>query len=285
MKLSIMPAYFSRKRSGTGHRSMLECVELCKNAGFDVIDFGAVNGCNLNNDGWEKDAHRLAEDIAKLGVVIDQAHAPFEYKKYANMDVFKESLRRTFEGSAICGVKNIVIHADIYEKHYQEYKSDEALTAMYDFYAPYVEQAKKQGLGVAVENLFEYGIPAGERRRFTSTVEEQIAIIDKFNDPCVTACWDFGHGYVAYGEDHIAALEKLEGRLSCTHVHDNYYKKDLHLPPFMGNIKWEDVMAYLKKANYKGTFTFEPVYGTQPDELVVSFVESLYKTGEYLLSL
>lgn len=285
MELSIMASFLRRRRNEKELRSMHQCAELCKKAGFNKIDVGGLDGCHIEEDDWENYAYALANSLSKLGVEADQAHAPSQYQKFASMAHYKEILRRVFKVSAILGVKYIVIHTDIYDKHYQDYNAEEALDMAYDFYAPYVEQAKKDGLGVAVENLFEYGIPKGERRRFSSTVEEQIAIIDRFNDPCVTACWDFGHGFVAYENDHISALEKLGARLSCTHVHDNYYKKDLHLPPYMGNIKWEEVMSYLKKNNYSGTFTYELVYGTIPDELIEMFLENLYKTGQYLLSL
>ena len=88
--------------------------------------------------------------------------------------------------------------------------------------------------------VFEKEKDDKSRVRFSSFVEEQIAIIDKYNDPLVTACWDTGHGNASYGYDEsIEAMKLLGSRLTSTHIHDNYYKIDLHCPVFLGNTKWE----------------------------------------------
>ena len=71
----------------------------------------------------------------------------------------------------------------------------------------------------------------------------------------------------------------------CTHVHDNYYAKDLHLPPFMGDANWEELMQTLKEIGYKGDLTFEMVYGNLTNEGVMPFMKNLYATGETLVKL
>ena len=134
-----------------------------------------------------------------------------------------------------------------------------------------------------IENLFDRD--DGIRTRFTSYIEEQKAIIDKFNDPCVTACWDFGHGQVSYGDKHLEALKELGNIVTCTHVHDNIYQTDLHHNIFLGNANWEEIVAYLKESGYKGKFTFEMVYGCFPDEFVQKYMDLFYETGNYLVNL
>lgn len=116
-------------------------------------------------------------------------------------------------------------------------------------------------------------------------MEEQIAIIEKFNDPIVTACWDFGHGKVSYGKAHLDAMKQLGTRISCLHVHDNIYGMDLHQNPFFGDCDWEAAIAYLKEIGYAGKFTFEMVYGILPDALLGRYMRLFYETGEYLVNL
>ena len=71
-------------------------------------------------------------------------------------------------------------------------------------------------------------------------------------------------------------------RIVCTHIHDNYYKKDLHLPPFMGEANWELLMKTLKEVGYQGNLTFELGYSTLENRLLASFMKNLYATANIL---
>ena len=224
-----------------------------------------------------------SEKLNEMGLTVDQTHAPYNFKD-VDSALYSEIMQRSFEASKILGAKNIVIHADKYIPDDTGLDYKKALTQIYDFYAPYVEYAKKVGLGVAIENLFEDG-PCGMRTRFTAFVEEQIAMIEKFGDPSVTACWDFGHGKVAYGSKHLDALKQLGSLVTCTHVHDNIWRCDLHQNIFLGDTDWEEVIRYLKEINYQGKFTFEMVYGTIPDPLLQKYMNLFYETGEYLINM
>jgi sugar phosphate isomerase/epimerase len=143
---------------------------------------------------------------------------------------------------------------------------------------------------VAVENVFEdktrHCPQIGGRSRFTSTAEELKAVIEKFNTPSVACCWDFGHAKCAFGKEGMLDAMKMLGKyIVCTHVHDNYYEKDLHLMPFMGDTPWEDNLAYLKEIGYQGKLSFEFAYGSLPEELLPVWLNMVYATGEYMLSL
>ena len=86
-------------------------------------------------------------------------------------------------------------------------------------------------------------------------------------------------------QEYLDALKQIGPYLCCTHVHDNYYEKDLHLTPFLGNIKWEEHMKYLAESGYQGKFSFELVYGAYPDALLGKWLKHVHEVGEYLLSL
>ena len=281
MELSMNIGYLRKKRGTTEKRDIAECAKICKDAGFRYLDFDVLNCVDIDN--WENFFLEANEKLKEADLVVDQTHAPFVYSRY-EPEHYKTLMQRSFEASNILGAKNIVIHADKYIPDENGFDFDKALNEIYDFYAPYVEYAKKVGLGVAIENLFESD-RNGPRKRFTSYIEEQKAIIEKFNDPLVTACWDFGHGNVSYGEDMLDAMKEMGSLITCTHVHDNIFRRDLHQNLFLGSTDWEGVIKYMKEMDYKGKFTFEMVYGCIPDELLPRYMKLFYDTGMYLLNL
>jgi len=284
MELSMNVEYLKKQRGTSDQRDIMACAKIVKEAGFDYVDFAFYNHSYIASESWRTNIERILEGFNKIGVIVDQAHAPFVHAGL-DEDVYKEYMRRGFEGAHILGANHIVIHGDKYKREEDTLDSVKALNDTYDFYAPYVEYAKKIGLGVAIENVPERSVRP--HTWYTARVEEQIELIEKFNDPIVTACWDFGHGMLSYAEDHIDALKKIGPYLTCTHVHDNHrgVSGDLHMTPFFGKCEWEDVMAVLKEIKYKGKFTFEMVYGTFPDALVGDYMKFLHRIGEYLVSL
>jgi len=274
--------YLKKQRGTTEQKDVVACAKIVKDAGFDYVDFAVCYYVTKEN--WRETSESILDGFSKVGVTVDQTHAPFVYAGL-DADVYKEQMRRSFELSHMAGANHIVIHGDKYERAEDTLDSVKALNDTYDFYAPYVEYAKKVGLGVAIENVPERRVRP--HTWYTARVEEQIELIEKFNDPIVTACWDFGHGMLSNGEEHLDALRKIGPYLSSTHVHDNHrgISGDLHMTPFFGKCEWEEVMAVLKEIEYKGKFTFEMVYGIFPDALVGDYMKFLHRIGEYLVNL
>jgi sugar phosphate isomerase/epimerase len=280
MEISLNIGYLRKRRCGAPHRTLAECAKITKDAGFNSVDYSANS--YIENENWIDEANASRDVLSKAGLTVHQMHAPYVFDKY-NEDDYKEYMRRSFEACTVMGTEYMVIHADKYVPGPDGYDFNKALNTIYDFYAPYVDYAKKHGFGVAIENLFEPEWQK-ERNRFTSKIEEQIAIIEKFNDPIVTACWDTGHGKVANGDKHIEEIAKLGSLVTCTHIHDNIYGIDQHSPVYLGDCDWEGVVKHLRNINYKGHFTLELVYGTLPDELLPRYMKLYYDTCEYLLN-
>ena len=280
MDISVNVGYLRKRRGNLPPRPFAECAKIVKEAGFNYVDFSANS--YIGTPDWAETAKRHSEEFNKIGVTVNQTHAPYVFDKIPEED-YKEHMRRSFEVVKIVGAEQIVIHADKYVPDENGYDFNKALTEIYDFYAPYVEYAKKNNFGVAIENLFE---PQDQtfRNRFTSKIEEQIAIIEKFNDPIVTACWDVGHGKVANRDKHIEEIAKLGSLVTATHIHDNIYGIDQHSPVYLGDCDWEAVVRHLHSINYKGKFTLELVYGIIPDELLPRYMKLYYDTTEYLLN-
>ena len=91
---------------------------------------------------------------------------------------------------------------------------------------------------------------------------------------------------VAFGpEGAFDAFKELFPHISCTHVHDNYYNKDLHLLPYQGNLEWTAHMRYMKENGYRGNFTYEFVYGNMPPMILHEYLLFAKKIADHLFSL
>ena len=286
MELSFSLDYLRKKREPASTRSIEEIAELCRRAGFRYADYSP----DFCADDWKKLAYYDREVLDRAEICIEQTHAPFNrYRRY-NDELFWVYYRRLFEASKILGAKYVVVHADEYSTVSGRYDQNEILNFTYDYLAPFVEYAEKNGMTVAIENLFEdktrYCPQIDGRSRCTSTTEELKAIIERFNTPSVACCWDFGHAKCSFGKDAmLAAMKELGKYIVCTHVHDNYYEKDLHLMPFTGDIPWEAHLVALKEMGYRGKLSFEFAYGTLPDKLLPVWLNTVYSTGEYMISI
>lgn len=278
MEIAINSGYFRRIYGSDKKRTDLECALLCKKGGFSLID---CSPAFLTDEDWLEKAKVLSEELKRGGITVEQSHAPFNRYSREPDDVFKEKLRRSFLTAAELGAKRIVIHADEYVCEKENYDSETACRFTYEFFAPFVELAQKCGIGVAVENLFE-DEPGKGRNRCTSTVEEILRILELFNTPDVTCCWDFGHAAVAFGENMLKELKKIGEHVTCTHVHDNYKSEDTHLPIFLGKTDWNAHMDYLKKIGYKGAFTYEFVYGCIPECVIEDFLKFQYNAARFI---
>lgn len=285
MHISVNANYLRTQRNTNVKRPHFDCLSMCAQAGFKVLDYTP----NIYGDDWENVIDDIMNATVKAGVIIDQSHAPFNFYSKRSPELFFELLDRSVVAASRMGISQLVFHADEYHPTAEQpFDAKEGLQIVYDSLAPHVEKAIKCGVKVAIENVFEdhYKVGKNERSHFCGDIDELIAIIEKFNDDMVGCCWDFGHGKLCVGnENHCEAIKRLGGKIICTHVHDNYYAKDLHLPPFMGDANWEELMRTLKEIGYKGNLTFEMVYGNLTDEGVMPFMKNLYATGETLVKL
>jgi len=281
MELGINLGYVRRQRGNPQGRTFLAALQLCRDAGFAHLDY-----LSELSDDWERIAHQRRQELDSLGLVVHQAHCPFFRYQEDGTARFAQLAPRAVRAAAILGAQYLVVHADEYRVT-DRFDAGEILTATYGYLAPVVDLAKQHHVRVAVENLFEdgHGPQVNGRSRYTATVEEVLAVIDRFNDPDVGCCWDFGHARCSYGDRQLDALRQIGPHLFCTHLHDNYYNKDLHLPPFFGSTDWEAHMRYLRDSAYCGNLTYEFVYGAIPDALLPAYLRIAYQTGQHLLSM
>ncbi len=286
MDISMNAGYLYGTREKSRRRTPDECVRLCTEAGFRVLD------CSVDawSDAWEAEANAFAEAAAKYGAVIRQSHAPYNFYLKRPPEEFRRALERSADAAVLMGVKDLVFHADEYHpKTGEPFDPAAAHEAAYSALAPCVERLIARGVRAAMETVFDgrgSGIPIEQRSHFCAEAEELLGIIDRFGDPMVGCCWDFGHAKLAFGnEKHPDVIRSFGKRITCTHVHDNYYRNDLHLPPFTGDANWEELMPAFGDIGYEGDLTFELVYGCLPDEQVPPFLSQLHRTGEILVGM
>ena len=283
MEFSLNADYLKRTREPNVLRTPEECLRICREAGFQTVAYFP----DFTKDTWETEVNGAAEASNAFGMKIDQVHAAYNFYAHKPLEVFEEQLRRSVEGAKRMGATYLVFHGDEYHpKRGEPYDADLALKMVYEIFAPHIENTLKNGITPVFENAFEdhHRVPPTERSHFCGELPELIAVLERFNDPRIGCCWDFGHGKLAMETDerHAEAIRTMGKRIVCTHIHDNYYKKDLHLPPFMGEANWELLMKALKDIGYCGNITFELGYSTLDDRLVASFMENIYKTAEIL---
>lgn len=278
MKLGVNLDYFTKNG-----RTVEYVLPLLKKYGFTSFD----HMIDAKADDWQRRAEDFRALADSVGVGVHQSHATFfRYDKTVTSTAqILPTILRTVKAAAILGARQLVIHADEYHPAPGEVWSTQKVgDVMYDYLAPVVEEGKKQGVGIAIENLFEEAGRDAPRSRYCSAVEELQYLLDRFNDPALSVCWDFGHGRCSFGDNTAEAMRSLAKHITCTHVHDNVYFDD-HEVPCTGKMDWQAHMDVLKQAGYDGYLTYELVYGHIPDPALEPYLAFIRSIGEYLLSL
>ena len=280
MKLSV-ELYTHSERFGD-----FRAIEMLKEAGFDAIDYSYYYNKETQevlSDNYIEYAKKVREHLDKVGMVCNQAHAPFSYQYGDGLTMgdkkYKEIVR-SIESAAILGAKNIIVHSVKVPKgvDFEEYNVE--------FYKTFIPYCEKAGICVAVENIF---IRDQKRRAFgrrISTPEELNSILDKINSPYIVGCVDVGHasltGYEP--EDFIEGVKPEY--LKALHVQDTDYIDDRHIIPYTGDFNWEAIMKSLKKVGYKGDLTLEIIkyLNRFPNELLFEATKFAATVGKHLIS-
>lgn len=263
-KLSITTSVFATPNPESYQDTLQNTLSLCRQAGFAHVDFNLAEAARedypIARDNWEAFVDLVGETLAKNGLQLAQAHS-LVFRSIVSMNPnfperewFEEKIRRTILAAGRLGAPWLVFHP-----------ADDALSPYYDFernrsynlgyWPPFLELAKKAGVGVAFENLY----PSGRKlNRYCANYLELIDLVDSFSDPLVGICWDTGHALCAQ-QHQQAALKAIGPRLKVTHIHDNHgrVKDDEHMIPYLGSNDWDGILAALKDIRYQGPFSLE----------------------------
>ncbi len=293
MKLSNTVGHF------VGRFGWERTADLMQAAGYDALD---ANFCDMHNDSfqggqWASDryidrAHELREYLDRKGFACNQLHVPFSLpeKLWAEQldEVCIPLVKRAMEIGSILGADVCVVHP-LHHMYYMG--NEEKLFEMnMDYYSRLGEFAKKIGVRVGVENMWQRDQKRGCICHDTcSTSEEYIRYIDTLNDPAIVACLDVGHVELIQRTDTTAdVIRALGGRIAALHVHDNGYRADDHTLPYHGRMDWSSICEALGSIDYKGDLTFEVggnFFGRVPDALMPSALKYSADVGRQLISL
>ena len=250
-------------------------VENIKKAGFAYLDYTP----NLADDNWEtmmKEDKKIFDDI---GLTVHQTHAP--YYIFYTEEEHRKLMDRCMEATSFLGAKYVAVHGNRFEREKYTYSPEIALPYNTEYFTPFVQEAEKRGFKLAFENLFG---DEGSGPQFCSFADELLALIKSFNSKSAVCCWDFGHANITMRETQAEDLLKLGSLVECTHIHDNPWT-DSHQLPMTGDIKWDEMMASMKKIGYHGVWSIEYSHGHIPDELLLDYLTFTKKTVEHLYAL
>lgn len=288
MKLSTNFGRFSMYGTDRG-------LELCKNAGFDAIDFDL--GCLVNDDNRFNggDYLEIAENFRKkvegMGLEINQTHAPFNFRtaqwkdpEYYENVIYPRTVR-SLEISAAFGAKIAVVHP-LHHFTYHGHE-EEIFEKNMEFYRSLIPYCREYGVKVGIENMYQMDYRRNHIILDTcGRKEEFIRYIDTLDSEYMVATLDIGHVGLPLQDDEPWDFIRALGhdRLKSLHVHDNDYRTDSHIMPFWGKIDWLQVTKALGEIDYDGDFTYEVGnHGNSPDAFLQTTINYFADIGRFLM--
>ena len=232
-------------------------IKTVADAGFPAVDISFCQEYDfVLADGYKESAREIREYAQSLGIRINQTHAPFSsYEIYTEKLV--PNMSRFVEFSGLLGASQIIIHPIQRSSNHFKY-AEELFRENMEFYSSLASTAKKFGVKVAIENMFN-SRPVSKfiEDSACASAEEFIRYFDTLNDrEAFTVCLDIGHVALC-GREPEDLIYALGDRIGALHVQDVDYVNDLHTLPGFGKIDWDKVCRALAEIDYKGDFTLE----------------------------
>ncbi len=297
MRLGISTDMFYGRRRASSVPTYAEMTAAAADAGFDVADLSFASSVDAHDElasaDWERSIDAVGEVTAARGLPIVQVTAPYDpfiFIRGSQPDAEKvahicEMTRRAAIAAAKLGAKWLIVRP-LSDTVNCEYDTGAELAVNREFYAPLVEVCRREGVGIAFENMCNYA-HFDLRRVYGENPEDLIALVDSYTDASVGVCWNFGHANFMLA-DQPRALRKLGDRIKATHASDNRGEVNSKLIPFVGgNVKWEKIIPALREIGYAGDLTIDaPSYTKDfPDALMPDAMRFALEAGRHLLSL
>jgi sugar phosphate isomerase/epimerase len=193
---------------------------------------------------FDADAIReiTSTDVRKLARELDDrsiartVHAPFVDLNpgAVDKDVWKitlDKLKKAIEFANVLGAKTIVCHGN-YDKWRYDSREDLWLDRSV---LTWTELLKDAGdLPVLIENIFD---------RDPSAL---VSLMDHFSERNLWICFDMGHFNLFSTLPLDGWLIPLKNKIREFHIHDNYGKKDDHLPIGQGTVPFRELKPFLR---------------------------------------
>lgn len=285
MLLSISTAPMSKRLSDK------EAIRIIKEAGFDAYDMSLTKmffekETVFNTDKYLDEAKALREYADSLGIVCNQAHAPYHSScgDPEKDEYIFNSIVRSMEIASVLGAKIIVVHP----KQHLNYgdNAEELFRLNVEFYNRLIPYCEKFGIKVATENMWQNNAASGAITDSTcSRAWEFNKYIDAINSPWITGCLDLGH--VSLISKNVPDFIRQMGkdRIGALHVHDTDFIDDSHTLPFIEKMDYNAIAKALGEIGYEGDFTYEAnsFFVNKPLELIPASYKYACEIGRYLI--
>lgn len=233
----------------------LETMVICKNAGFEVLDFCFHDLSTYQNDfltdSWQDYFKKCKEKADEIEIEFSQGHAVvYDFcRKDISHPHFEQLLTKCIIGASEIGVKWLVLHPSTVHSNRPYLDSKKANV---EFFKRWVDFAAKYQVGLAIENMWDAHI--SPIKLYCTTAEELVDLVEDV--PGLEICWDQEHSSIM-NQDILSSLQLIGSHLKATHISDYTNPRDIHLLPFMGTSNWSEIMNAFKKVNYQGDFDLE----------------------------
>lgn len=247
-------------------------LEICKESGFDAIDFGFGSYTlkegiyTASDDEFESHFAAIKKKADDLELIISQTHGrtgtywPNDEQHNADVDRYCELDLRA---SSILGSPSCVIHF-INNTRWGKQTPEFLHQTSGDMFDKMIPFAEKYKVNIALETFGAAKIQGARIRDFFADPREFKYQFDRLNTQYKTMCVDSGHTHEAESfwvpppEEMIRILGK---DVTILHLHDNNGHYDDHLLPGQGNINWPAVFESLEDIGYSGVYNFELANG------------------------
>lgn len=243
-----------------------ESIRMCKEAGFDGIDYSLFKMkpdndiLNLPDGERQACAYELRNYAEKIGISFPQAHADFELKYGEGKDhIHYHNLLRSLEFASWMGIKQIVVHT--VKNGIPEDEDFDVLAYNRPFFSELIPIAEKLDLKIGMENLFRKK-PNGNFNYVgvLGTAEEMNAYRDSFDTDVFVTCVDIGHAAIV-GVDPAEFIRGMsKDKLTMLHVQDTDFKSDKHWLPYMGKHDWDSITSALAEIGFDSNFNLEVLH-------------------------
>ena len=267
-------AYYDEKTGCVNYKKMRE-------DGFNCGDYQQLS--NVNSEIFTKSSTEFQrilteekEDAHNNGIVFSQVHAPFyvcdvDSAKYQNL---LECTKKAILGTKYLDCKHLVVHTIMPQPWGGNEDFNKTRNINVCFFNEICDYAQLHDVNICAENL-------PFKNHTLSLTNELINFIKKLKKDNLFICLDTGHSHIN-NENIKESIELCGEKLKVFHIHDNKQNGDLHLPPYCGNLNWENFKKGIETIKFNGCLSLETEYKRNcPTVLRNTLMQSLVKTLEY----
>ena len=258
--------------------------KMYKENGIDGVDFGF--DCYTPSQGYREKFFSsqsidelkafftpYKEAFERHGIEVCQTHPPFPTQKLVDSENESkeeynaralDAVKKTIELTAFFGCKYAVVHPvhGVIDISYDEQKK-----ANMKFYSQLMDDARKHGVTICLENMWNRRDGGAIFDSACSDPHEACDYIDTLNDMAgeelFAFCFDVGHANLT-GKHMRHTLQTLGKRVKVLHIHDTDKIEDKHTIPYayigsrgQSMTDYKGFLAGLRDIGYDGALSFE----------------------------